>query len=221
MMRGTPQKSCNGSRAIKWSLLRHLFLMSSLAPCIPLTAIAQDEVGQWYVNPYGGGITPDKPWGGKESTALAGLDIGTKFSASWSAELDLNGARLSDRFRSGHTGLCGGALDLLRIFNRGASFAPYLSIGAGLTHDAPPSGTSLESRTEFMTQPGLGAIVKVWQSADGAGSLALRPDIKARWTHGWAHAPGNPVDVLYVLGLSFSFGPSRRASAAAARLGLP
>ena len=175
MIRGTPRKSCNGSRAIKWSLLRHLFLMSSSALCIPLTALAQDEVGMWYVNPYGGGITPDKPWGGKGSTALAGLDIGTKFSAAWSAELDLNGARLNDRFRSGHTGLYGGALDLLRIFNRGASFAPYLSIGAGLTHDAPPSGTSLESRTEFMTQPGLGAIIKVWQSADGAASLALRP----------------------------------------------
>jgi hypothetical protein len=46
----------------------------------------------------------------------------------------------------------------------------------------------------------------VWQSPHGAGSLALRPDIKARWTHGWAHAPGNPVDVLYTLGLTFSFG---------------
>jgi hypothetical protein len=57
-----------------------------------------------------------------------------------------------------------------------------------------------------MAQPGLGAFIKVWQSPHGAGSLALRPDIKARWTHGWAHAPGNPVDVLYTLGLTFSFG---------------
>jgi hypothetical protein len=66
-----------------------------------------------------------------------------------------------------------------------------------------------------MAQPGFGAIIKVWQSTDGSGSLALRPDIKVRWTHGWAHAPGNPVDVLYVLGLTFSFGPGSRAPAAA------
>jgi hypothetical protein len=46
----------------------------------------------------------------------------------------------------------------------------------------------------------------VWESSDAADTLALRPDIKTRWTHGWAHAPGNPVDVLYALGLTFSFG---------------
>ena len=76
-----------------------------------------------------------------------------------------------------------------------------------------PSATGLETRTEFMAQPGLGVIIKVWESADGSGSCALRPDIKARWTHGWAHAPGNPVDALYVLGLTFSFGPGGRVAA--------
>ncbi len=136
-----------------------------------------------------------------------------EFRPAWSAELDLNGARLSDRVGSGHIGLYGGALDVLWVFNRGATFAPYLSMGAGVTHAAPPSATGLETRTEFMAQPGLGVIIKVWESADGSGSCALRPDIKARWTHGWAHAPGNPVDALYVLGLTFSFGPGGRAAA--------
>jgi len=192
-----------------------LVLVSLLVLCVPLTALAQAEVGHWYLNPYFGGVTPDKPWGGKGSTALYGLDIGTNFSPTWSAELDLNGALLSDRLGSGHTGLYGGALDLQRVFNRGGLFAPYLSIGAGATHAAPPSGTGLESRTEFMAQPGFGAFIKVWESPDGSRSFTLRPDIKARWTHGWAHAPGNPVDVLYVLGLSFSFGPGKPSATAA------
>lgn len=196
--------------------MRPLVLVSLPVLCVALTALAQDEVGQWYFNPYLGGITPDKPWGAKGSTALYGLDIGTNFSATWSAELDLNGARLSDRVGSGHSGLYGGALDLLRVFNRGGVVAPYLSIGAGVAHAAPPSGTGLESRTEFMAQPGFGAIIKAWESVDGSRSFALRPDIKARWTHGWAHAPGNPVDVLYVLGLTFAFGPARPPATSAA-----
>jgi len=184
-----------------------LVLVSLLALCAPLTALAQDEVWHWYLNPYLGGFTPDKPWRAKGEAPLYGLDIGTNVSPTWSAELDLNGALLSDRVGPAHTGLYGGALDLLRVFNRGGVFAPYLSIGAGATHAAPPPGTGLESRTEFMWQPGFGAIIKVWQSTDDSRSLALRPDVKVRWTHGWAHAPGNPVDVLYVLGLTFSFGP--------------
>jgi hypothetical protein len=36
------------------------------ALCSPLTALADEgDVGRWYVNPYVGGITPDKPWGAK------------------------------------------------------------------------------------------------------------------------------------------------------------
>ena len=201
--------------------MRRVFLVSLLVLCLPRTAPAQDEVGHWYLNSYFGGITPDKPWGGKGSTALYGLDIGADFSPAWSAELDLNGARLSDRSGSGHTGLYGGAMELLRVFNRGGGFAPYLSIGTGATHDAPPSGTGLESRTEFMAQPGFGAFIKMWESADGSGCVALRPDIKVRWTHGWAHAPGNPVDVLYVLGLTFSFATGRRAPRTDHLAGMP
>ena len=60
-----------------------------------------------------------------------------------------------------------------------------------------------------------GAIVKLWESAEGTSTLALRPDVKVRWTHGWANAPGNPVDILYAVGLTLSLG-ARRASAARA-----
>jgi len=185
------------------------FLLSVWVACIPAEALAQAAVGRWYVNPYAGGITPDKPWGARGSGALYGLDIGTSLFETYSAEIDLNDAPLSDRFGPGHNSLYGGALELLRVFNRGARFAPYVSIGAGVTHSAPPSGTGLESRTEFMAQPGGGLMIGLWASGDGSSCLALRPDLKVRWTHGWAHAPGNPVDVLYGLGLTAAFGPRR------------
>lgn len=199
--------------------MRRLFSLSLILPglaalCGPLTALGEeDEVGRWYLNPYAGGITPDKPWGAKGGSVLYGLDVGMNFAPAWSAELDVNGAPLRDRFRPGDIWLYGGALDLLRVFRRDARLQPYASFGVGLTHVAPPSGIALESRTEFMAQPGGGAIIRLWTSGNGSHSLALRPDIKVRWTHGWAHAPGNPVDILYVLGLKFSFGPATAAAA--------
>jgi hypothetical protein len=184
-------------------------LVSVLAVGFVLAERAQAAPEQWYLNPYIGGIMPDKPWHGRGSAALFGLDAGANLSPAWSAEVDINGASLTDRDEQGRIGLYGGALTVLRVFNRAARFSPYLSLGAGVTHSAPSAEADLVSRTEFMVQPGVGAAIRVWQSADGADTLALRPDIKARWTHGWAHAPGNPVDVLYVLGLTFSFGRAR------------
>jgi hypothetical protein len=162
--------------------------------------------GSWYVNTYAGGITPDKPWHATGAAAVYGLDIGAAFSAQWSAELDVNAAPLGDRTASGDDVLGGAALEVLRGLGRGARLAPYVSLGAGLTRYMPVAGAGLEPRTEFMVQPGAGVVVRIWESADGSRTLALRPDVKVRWTHGWAHAPGNPVDPYYVLGLTYSFG---------------
>jgi Outer membrane protein beta-barrel domain len=192
-------------------MVRGLLLTGLLVLGVPRLALAQLSE-DWYVNPYLGGITPDKPWHASGSGGIYGLDIGTALSAAWSAELDLSGAPLRDRTASGDDGLYGAALEVLRVFDRGARFAPYLSFGAGLTHYAPSAGAGSQSRTEFMMQPGAGVMIRLWESADGSRSLALRPDIKVRWTHGWAHAPGNPVDPLYVLGLTYSFGPQPRSA---------
>jgi len=185
--------------------MRRLCLLSVLIISHPLTALADEGVGRWYLNPYFGGIAPDKPWGGNGSALLYGLDIGTNFSAAWSAEFDMNGASLSDRYGAGRINLYGGAVTLRRTFDRSTRFAPYVSFGAGLTHLAPPPAIPLEGRTEFMAQPAIGAIVRLGESSAGSRTLALRPDVKVRWTHGWAHAPGNPVDVVYALGLTLAF----------------
>jgi hypothetical protein len=177
-----------------------------LSMALPARAEGAD---QWYLNAFAGGISPDKPWGASGHAALYGLDLGVSLADGWNAELDLNRADLSDRRGAHDSRLESGALQLLRVFNRPARFAPYASLGAGLTHEAPGAGSGLVSHTEFMLQPGMGALIGLWERADGSVSLALRPDIRVRWTHGWAHAPGNPVDPLYGLGLTLSFGPRR------------
>jgi hypothetical protein len=189
--------------AVRGLVLAGFFVLGA-----PLPALAQMS-GSWYANTYAGGVTPDKPWHATGAGMVYGLDLGADLSAQWSAELDLSAAPLRDRTVSGDDALYGAAFEVLRVFERGARFAPYLSLGSGLTRYAPATGAGLEPRTELVVQPGAGVIVRLWESADGSRSLALRPDIKVRWTHGWAHAPGNPVDPYYVLGLTYSFGAGR------------
>jgi hypothetical protein len=183
-------------------VLRARLLASLSLACAPCTAPAQATPGSWYLNADVGGIIPDKPWGARGSAPLFGLDIGNGVAAGWGAELDLSYTRLDDRRGSGHSSLEGGALEMLRIFQPGARFSPYVSFGAGVIHEAPGFGSDLLSRTEFMAQPGVGALIGSWNTR--VGGLALRADLALRWTHGWAHAPGNPVDPLYTLGLTYS-----------------
>ena len=112
---------------------------------------------------------------------------------------------LRDRADSGRSNLYAIALAALRVFNRGdlARAVPVARVGA--TCFAPAAHSALASRTEFMWQAGGGALLRLWAPAHGVSFLALRPEIRVRWTHGWAHAPGNPVDPLCGLGLTLSF----------------
>jgi OmpA-OmpF porin, OOP family len=171
----------------------------------PLTAFAQGEPEHWYVSPYAGAVAPDAEWAATGSKALYGLDIGKNFGRDFSVELDLNGANLDYRYGPGHVGLYGAALDGLFVFNRGGVFSPYSVFGLGATRGSPPSGEGLSNRTDFMAQAGVGAFIRLYENPAGTFSFSLRPDVKARWTD----APGNPVDALYELGFTFSFGPGK------------
>ena len=181
----------------------------------PVAALAGDEAGHWYINPYFGGISPDKTWAGStNSQLLSGIDVGKNLSAAWTVELDFNYASLTNQLGAGggHVNLWGASLDALRVWNRRSRFAPYIVLGAGATGESPPAGLGLTSRTGFMAQGGVGAFIKLWENSDASQSFLLRPDVKTRWTD--AHA--SPVDLLYVLGFTLTWGPGVTPVAVAA-----
>jgi hypothetical protein len=175
-----------------------------IAWMLPVLAHGQALPVSFDLTPYAGGISPDKPWHARGTAPLYGLAMGTELSALWQLELDVNDATLSDRTDAAHSSLYGGALTVSRVFNRDGWCAPFVSFGAGLTRYVPPANLGISGRTEFMAEPGIGAFVSLWRSADRRRSLALRPAVSLRWTHGWAHAPGNPVDPLYAIGLTYT-----------------
>jgi hypothetical protein len=182
-------------------------LASLLVSCAPIAVIAQTAPDCWYLAADAGGVIPDKPWGARGSAPLFGVDFGRSFSAGWSSELDLTYAPLDDRRGGAHSGLEAAGLQVLRIFRTADRLMPYVSLGAGTVHETPGSGSGLVSHTEFIMQPGFGALVRLLETRNG--QLALRANFTARWTHGWAHAPGNPVDPYYTLGLTYAFTSAR------------
>jgi hypothetical protein len=173
----------------------------------PLAAVAQTTPDCWYLGADAGSIIPDKPWGARGSAPLFGFDFGRSLPGGWSTELDITDAPLDDRRGGGHSSLESAGLQALRVFGTGTRVFPYVSFAIGGTHEATGSGSGLVSHTEFMMQPGLGALVHLLET--GTGKLALRAGFETRWTHGWAHAPGNPVDPYYTLGLTYAFTPIR------------
>ena len=216
---------------------RFCICFSLLILSVPLTALGQDQYGHWYdgvghfyVNPYAGGITPDRPWLATGSQADFGLDLGYNFSPAWSAEFDFNYARLKYRYVTGdHVTVDHGAVNGLRVFNRGGVFSPYLLLGVGALHNSSPAGLAnqvfLSSGTNFMAQGGVGAFIRLWENSDASATFSLRPEARARWTDTsvrYLNSAGdlihasNPVDFIYVLGFTFSFGPGRPPAPVAA-----
>jgi OOP family OmpA-OmpF porin len=184
------------------------YVWCALLLTAPLLAAADDEVGHWYVNPQIGLIDTD----GLRHTndgLLYGLGFGNNLSEQWSAELNLNGTQqLSDSRDPGHLNLYGGSLDILRVFDRPAKVAPYISLGIGAVRDSAGAGSVATSSTDFMAQAGAGLFVKLWENSDASRSFGLRPDFKARWDD-TSGSSSHPVDFLASLGFQFSFGPGR------------
>ena len=106
-------------------------LVGLLVLAAPLMAFAGDEVGHWYLDPNIGGITPDNVLNTTGTKLDYGLALGYNMTKEWSAEVNFNGARLNDRYDSGHLGVYALSLDFLRVWNRDGRFAPYFSLGAG------------------------------------------------------------------------------------------
>jgi OmpA-OmpF porin, OOP family len=182
-----------------------------LLVCAPLLAFAGDEAGHWYLAPYVGGMTPDSLWETKQGVQLDyGLWTGYNFTEGWTLELNLNGARPAFKDDAGHLGLYAASLDVLRVWNRSDTFAPYIKLGLGALF-VRPSNTS--NNTFYLAEAGVGAFIKLWENADASRSFSLRPDLTIR---GDRFTQSNSrTDYLFNLGFVFSFGPGIAPPAAA------
>ncbi|PZN29291.1 MAG: hypothetical protein DIU71_14720 [Proteobacteria bacterium] len=185
--------------------------MKALAVACALTApvlASANEPGQWYVVPQIGGISVDNDRPVEDKNWLYGLAIGKHLNSVLSLELNLNGSQLDGGLGASDLSLYGASLDLVGALNRSGRVAPYLSVGLGAVENDFSPG---RGDTHFMTQAGVGLMVKVWESADSSRSFSLRPDLKARWDD--AGSQGHLLDYIGTLGFQYSFGSAKPAPA--------
>lgn len=170
------------------------------ALAIPTLAMA-DSGDEWYVSPQAGGISPDYRRHLADSSSLFGLGIGHELGQVLNLEFNANGTRIINRADSHYYSGYGYSLDLLAVANRDGMVSPYVSVGAGVLRDdfGPTPGS-----TNFMAQAGVGLMWTLWRNATNTSSIALRPDIKARFDD--PGKDGHLIDYYATLGLQFSFG---------------
>ena len=179
------------------------FLGYALLACAPLVSYAGDEAGHFYIGPEFGGITASGDRGTKEHDWVYGADLGYNINADWTLDLNLNTVRLKDEYDPGHLRLLASSLDVLRVFNRSGTFAPYIAAGAGVLHYDSPFDRP--GHDDFFPEAGVGAFVKLWENSNASSSFSLKPDIRVRWDD--AGSTGHLRDYLYTMSFVWSFGP--------------
>lgn len=167
---------------------------------VSLPAVAADQVGQTYLTPRAGAIFTDSDRRVEDDDPVYGVGLGKHFSNAWSGEINfLDSENLDFDNNSGRVNLRAFSVDALRVFNRGARVAPYLTLGVGNVRNRFSSGPDTD---DFMAQAGAGLLWKLSESE--TASFSLRPEVKARLDD--AGAGGNLFDYIATLGLQFSFG---------------
>jgi OOP family OmpA-OmpF porin len=186
----------------RWMLGGALLMSSGLAA-------AGDEVGHWYIDPQAGAIITDHRRDTDDQVIFGGA-LGYNLSRYFSAEINMNEAKLGDRFDSGSTRLHALSLDFLGILNRGNTFAPFLSVGGGVVEESPQFFPGSKKALE---EAGVGALWKLWENGDASASFSLRPQLKARFEDvGHTHL----TDYIGLVGFQLSFGPGTPPPPAAA-----
>jgi OmpA-OmpF porin, OOP family len=175
-------------------------LVGLAASCAP--AFAADEVGQWYFGPQAGFTFADSDRQ-VDDAAHFGAVLGKHFSPNWSLELNALGSNHDFEVGNQDVDLLPVSLDLLRVFNRGAPVAPYLSLGAGAL-SVDPQGPG--SNEDFMAQAGFGLLWRVWENSSGSSTFSLRPEVKARWAESGRE---DPVDYLAGIGFVYAHGAEK------------
>src|SRR5690606_34836798 len=160
---------------------------------------AASDVGHWYLTPQIGGVSVDNDRPVQDKDWLYGLGIGKHVSDALGVGLNLNGSKIGGGPGRAELSIEGASIGVLGAMNSAGKVAPYISVGMGVVQNERSPGSNA---TDFMTQAGVGLLMKVWESADSSRSFTLRPDIKARWDD--AGAPGHLLDYIGTLGFQYA-----------------
>jgi OOP family OmpA-OmpF porin len=170
--------------------------------------VGNDFVGRWYVAPELGGTITDHSRS-VDNGLFYGLAIGKHLTPEWSAELNVLSGSYDGKHGAPDQRITTVSADALRVFNRDSSFAPFLTAGVGVANDdLSPGG----SRSNFMAQAGVGALVQAWQNSSGSVAFSLRPLAKLRWDDNGRL--DRPLDFLIGVGFELAFGAPHAAPAA-------
>ena len=186
-------------------------LLCALA--IPGLAVAADG-DQWYIAPFIGGISADHNRDVQRNDLAYGAAIGRELGPIFNVELSFNAANpdTTSPLPAGHLNLDGFSLDALAVGNRDGLLSPYFGLGlGGVRTNYRFNGVSgSNSDTKLGVEAEVGVMMKLWESSQKTSKLALRPELKLRWSD-----PGNANrnDFLYTLGIQYSFGGSPVAAA--------
>ncbi len=191
----------NRSRFARW-------LAFAAVGCLIATgaAFAAGESGGWYVTPQIGGTFPDGARHQNDAPYYGGA-LGLNFNEDWSGELNaITGVHTA---KVGHRGerITAFSADVVRVFDRQAVLAPFLTGGIGVIEDEPTGGSSSDN---VLAEVGGGLLIRAWESEDGSKTFDLRPQVKVRYDNN--RFDGHPTDLLVGLGFQFGFGASSAES---------
>lgn len=162
-----------------------------------------DDTGSFYISPMGQYDLLDKNRDARDDFGYQ-VGVGKNFSPNWAGEIDVN----NGSFKVPHSGvsqkLMGYSLDVLYKFGPDSMFRPYLLAGAGLIEDKiGGNGTN----TFYLAEAGAGFLTGIGSQA-GATRVQLRTEAKYRVEFAGPNAfrPRDPGDLIFGVGLQFSFG---------------
>jgi len=180
--------------------MKKVTLLCVLATAVPAVQAA-DETGGIYFTPYAQRFFTDKGRNIEANDFLYGLAIGTVVNKNLNIELNANGTVLDgDKASASDLNFYAVTLDALTVFARDSVVSPFISFGGGVMKtDLSPGGDS----DDIIATGGIGANIRLFDSAKGTSGFLLRPEVKARLDDAGST---KFVDYYAGLGLQFNFG---------------
>lgn len=159
-------------------------------------ALAAELDTRLYLTPSVNYTVTDSDWLNKkgiDNDFGFGLGVGKAISQNWNLELNSNYAEYNIKNATGTVKNTGLGLDALYIFNRNASFTPYVLVGVGGVQTRAPG----ISETNWAANAGLGAMKWI-------NDIAVRGDVRYRYIDGVGGV--NPGDWIATAGLVIPLG---------------